>query len=109
MPRMLVEPRRTRDGDLTGCTGATMEDGRVFRANRNGLMHVDDPKAAKQMVNNPLAPGMVVEAKMHGGGLPGATCAGCGFSGFRYQASRPCPKCGSERWEGATTEEETVG
>ena len=99
MPRMLVEPPRFhREYGAVGCTGVTMEDGRVFRSNKAGHIEVDDAKTAKQMVDNPLAPGHVLEQKFHGAGLTGATCTGCGFGGFSWQKSAPCPKCGSEAW-----------
>lgn len=88
-----------KDGHPTGCTGATMEDGTVYRADRHGHMEVGDARHAAQMVSNPLAPGHVVEAKFHGAGVQGVTCGGCGFSGFRWQASAPCPRCGSNNWE----------
>jgi hypothetical protein len=92
---MLVEPPRNhREYGMVGCTGVTMEDGRVFRSNRAGHIHVDDPKTAKQMVDNPLAPGHVLEQKFHGAGVPGAVCQDCAFVGFEWQASAPCPKCG---------------
>jgi hypothetical protein len=95
---MLVEPRKNRDGDLTGCTGATMEDGTVYRANRNGLMHVESDAHATAMVKNPLAPGHVVEQKFSGARVAGVTCGSCGFGGFVWQASAPCPRCGSDDW-----------
>lgn len=100
MPRMLVEPRRTRDGQLAGCTGVTMEDGTVYRANRHGHIEVDDPSHAAAMVRNPLAPGHVIEQKFHGAGTPGVTCSTCGFGAFRWQRHTPCPRCG-----GTLTEE----
>ena len=95
MPRMLVDPPRlSREYGALGCTGVTMEDGRVFRANKQGHIDVDDAKAARQMVANPLAPGHVLEQKFHGAGIPGAICQDCAFVGFAWQASAPCPKCG---------------
>lgn len=99
MPRMLVEPQRIRDGVPVGCTGVTMEDGRVFMANRRGHIDVDDTRTARQMVDNPLAPGHVLEQKFGGAGTPGVSCGGCGFGGFRFQRSRPCPRCGQKKWE----------
>lgn len=94
MPRMLVEPRRVRDGGLTGCTGATMEDGTVYRANRQGHMEVEDSAHARAMVKNPLAPGHVVEQKFSGAGIGGTVCQSCGFDGFHFHLSAPCPRCG---------------
>jgi hypothetical protein len=93
---MLVEPRKIKDGGLTGCTGATMEDGTVYRANRAGHIEVEREDHARAMVKNPMAPGHVIEAKFSGAGVAGATCQSCGFSGFLWQTSAPCPRCGGE-------------
>lgn len=76
-----------------------MEDGTVYLANKRGHMEVSDTAHAKAMVRNPLAPGEVVEQKFGGAGVAGAVCGACGFSGFRFQRSRPCPRCGGEDWE----------
>jgi hypothetical protein len=94
MPRMLVEPRSVRDGQLTGCTGVTMEDGTVYRANPQGHIDVDNIGHAKAMTVNPLAPGHVIEQKFHGAGTPGVLCGTCGFNGFRWQRHGSCPRCG---------------
>ncbi len=94
MPRMLVEPRRERDGQLTGCTGVTLEDGTVYRANKRGHIEVENVAHAKAMVTNPLAPGHVAEQTFNGAALPGASCSQCGFGAFTWQCSRPCPHCG---------------
>lgn len=75
-----------------------MEDGTVYRANRWGRMEVANPTHAAQMVKNPLAPGHVLEQKFSGAGTPGVTCGGCGFGGFTWQKSAPCPRCGTENW-----------
>ncbi len=92
---MLVDPPRLhREYGALGCTGVTLENGQVLRANKRGHIDVDDQKLAKQIANNPLAPGLVLEQKFHGGGLPGAICQSCAFVGFTWQASAPCPKCG---------------
>jgi hypothetical protein len=99
---MLVPPRRVRDGDLTGCTGATMEDGTVYNANRYGHMEVASEAHAKAMVKNPAAPGHVIEAKFSGAGLSGASCTTCGFGAFKWQCSAPCPRCGGEIKEETT-------
>ncbi len=98
--KVCVPPVRERFGDLTGCTGATMEDGRVYRANHLGHMTVD-PTTARQMVANPAAPGMVA---YYTGGVPrvaGTTCGACGFSGFPFHRSAACPRCGCKSWEPA--------
>jgi hypothetical protein len=102
MPKMVVDPLRTKGGgkfaDLVGCTGVTMEDGRKFFANRRGHLDVDDVTTAKQMVDNPLAPGAVA---FHNGGVPrasGVSCGTCGFGAFRFAASAPCTRCGATDW-----------
>ena len=90
MTKMFVEPRKIRDGDLTGCTGATMDtDGTVYRANRSGVMRVENPDHVRQMLRS----GHVVEGKFHGGGVPGVVHR-CGFSAFKFQVGGPCPRCG---------------
>ncbi len=97
--RVLVDPPRERHGDPVGCVGVTMEDGRTFRANRKGHIDVPDAHTAHQMVANPLAPGMVA---IWTGGVPrtkGVSCGHCGFNGFPFHKSAPCPRCGAEAWE----------
>jgi hypothetical protein len=102
MPKMLVDPLRTKGGgkyaDLVGCTGATMEDGRRFFANRRGHMDVDDVRTAQQMVDNPAAPGAVA---FHNGGVPrsaGISCNTCGFDAYPFARSAPCSRCGADDW-----------
>ena len=95
-PRMLVDPpRESREYGLLGCTGVTLDNGMVLRSNRRGHMDIDDPKIKKEL-GPALERGLVMEQKFHGGGLAGATCSGCGFGAFRWQASAPCPRCGGE-------------
>lgn len=96
MTRMLVEPLHKGDGDPRGCTGATMEDGTVYRANSQGHMEVTNPEHIKWMKKNPLAPGHVLEQKFSGAGVAGASCTSCGFGAFLWQCSAPCPRCGGE-------------
>ena len=99
MTKVLVPPVRERHGELVGCTGFTMEDGRVFRANRRGHVEVPDLRTAQQAVSNPLAPGGVA---IYTGGVPrtaSATCGTCGFNGYPFHRSAPCPRCDSENWE----------
>jgi hypothetical protein len=92
--RLLVEPQRTRDGDPTGCTGFTMEDGTVYRATRDGHVNVENPAHIEAALKNPLADGHIALAKFHGAGVSGASCTGCGFVAFAWQTSAPCPRCG---------------
>jgi rubrerythrin len=95
MTRLLVEPQRTRDGDPTGCTGFTMEDGTVYRATRDGHVNVDNPAHVEAALRNPLADGAITAAKFHGAGLKESyACDTCGFSAFAWQASASCPRCG---------------
>lgn len=96
MTRMLVDPMRSSSfGDTRGCTGATMEDGTVYRANKRGHMEVGNPEHVRAMVEG----GIVVEQKFSGAAVPGVTCRGCGFAGFPFHQSAPCPRCGREEWE----------
>lgn len=92
MTKMFVEPRKIRDGGLTGCTGATMDtDGTVYRANRSGKMLVENPDHVRQM----KASGHVVEGKFHGAGIGRrAICTSCAFGAYSFQKSAPCPRCG---------------
>lgn len=94
MPRMLVEPRRMKDGHLTGCTGVTMEDGSVYRADKRGRINVENVNHAYWMARSPS--GMVIEEKFSGSRLPGAVCESCGFSAFAWQCAHPCPRCGGQ-------------
>jgi hypothetical protein len=71
-----------------------MEDGTVYRANRSGHVEVDNPAHVDAALKNPLADGAITAAKLHGAGIPGATCTSCGFGAFAWQASAPCPRCG---------------
>jgi hypothetical protein len=94
---MLVDPVRAqgagKHADLVGCTGATMEDGTVYRADR-GRMDVERDDHAKAMIKN--SDGFIVEEKFSGAGIAGATCTGCGFGAFKWQCNAPCPRCGGE-------------
>jgi hypothetical protein len=98
MTKVCVPPVRERHGELTGCTGVTMEDGRAYRANHRGHIEVD-PRTAAQMVANPLAPGLVA---VYTGGVPrtaGVICGTCGFAGFAFHRAKPCGRCGADDWD----------
>lgn len=94
MTRMLVEPRRDRDGNPTGCTGATMEDGTIYRSNRYGHMEVNDKGHVAAMLRN--SDGFITEEKFSAPKAAGTQCSACGFQGFAFHASAPCPRCGGE-------------
>lgn len=89
------------DGVRAGCTGATMQDGTRYLADLHGHMEVDRHDHVQAMLADPtiagdiIMAGQVVKAK-------GASCTGCGFGAFAWQASRPCPRCG-----GVITREES--
>ena len=88
MTRMVVPPLRKRDGELTGCTGATMaQSGRVYRASRSGHFEVENPSDVGWM----LRTDNVMESKFSVPDAKAATCEGCDFHGFSWQ--KICPRC----------------
>ena len=103
MTRMLVPPMRERMGDTRGCTGATMEDGTRYRANRRGQMHVEDAEHVRAMKRDPNVAGDIVEETFHAiDHRPGWRCS-CGLT--EYQPwTKVCPRCGAPAM---TTEEAT--
>lgn len=95
MTRMLVPRLRERMGDLSGCTGATMEDGTRYRANRAGVMHVDDPSHVRAMRRDPQIAGDIVAETFHAHDpRPGRYCT-CGLTEF-WPWTRTCPRCGAD-------------
>ena len=92
MARLLVPAIKERDGVPTGCTGVTMEDGTVYRANRAGHMEVNDPGHIRAMERN--GDGFIIAQSASARGTAGTHCTACGFDGFRFHLSAPCPKCG---------------
>jgi hypothetical protein len=92
--RMLVPARGTHDGVPTGCTGLNMEDGTHYDANRAGHIDVEDPGHVSAMLRN--TDGFVTDQKFAAVKAPGVTCVTCGFNGFRFQLSAPCPRCGGK-------------
>lgn len=94
MTRMIVPAQKDRDGVPTGCTGVTMEDGTVYRANRAGHMEVSRQDHVAAMLRN--GDGFVVKESGAAAKVPGTTCASCGFAGYPHHASAPCPRCGGE-------------
>jgi hypothetical protein len=93
MTRVFVPPFREHFGDTKGSTGATMEDGTVYRARRGGVMTVDDPGHVRAMRRD----GRLAIESMHDPHPErlGTVCSapGCRFRGFPWQTE--CPRCGS--------------
>jgi hypothetical protein len=92
LTRMLVDPLRVRDANLVGCTGVTMEDGTVYRADRAGHLDIEDQGHVLAMLRH--GEGFVAEQKFSAPRVAGTSCSGCGFDGFAFHASAPCPRCG---------------
>lgn len=92
MTRLLVENMRLKDGVPVGCTGVTMEDGTVYRANREGHMVIEDQGHVSAMLRN--SDGFVTEQKFSAPKVAGTRCSSCGFGGFSFHLSAPCPRCG---------------
>jgi hypothetical protein len=101
MTEMLVPPIRDRKGlgsDLSGCIGAKMEDGTDYRANRAGVMQVDNPHHVRAMKRDPAIAGDIVERSFHtrtdAAGRPGRYCtAGCITELQPW--THDCPRCGA--------------
>jgi hypothetical protein len=92
MTKMLVQAQRIRDTVPVGCTGATMEDGTVYRADRAGHMEVEDRGHVAAMLAN--SDGFITEQKFSALRAAGTSCSRCGFNGFSFHLSAPCPRCG---------------
>lgn len=92
MTKMLVPASGYSDGVPTGCVGLNMEDGTHYDANRAGHIEVDDPGHVAAMLRN--SDGFVTTAKFSAVRALGAHCSDCGFEGFKFQLSAPCPRCG---------------
>ena len=101
MTRMLVPPLRERKGrlsDLHGCTGATMWDGTVYRANRAGAFDCDDPGHVRDMRTDPAIAGDIVAETFHARtDRPGRYCD-CGSTEL-WPWTRVCPRCGGPTHE----------
>lgn len=98
MTRMLVPKLRDRKGmgsDLHGCTGATMEDGTRYLANRSGAFDVDRPDHVRAMRRDPNIAGDIVAETFHAqDSRPGRVC---GCSPATYWAwTKSCPRCGAD-------------
>lgn len=98
MTRVYVAPVKERFGELRGITGATMEDGTVYRARRGGVMTVDRADHLAAMKRDPRnADLLAVESFVVRGDHPGRTCPVCAFNGWRWQTH--CPRDGAEMRE----------
>lgn len=100
MARVYTQPVRERFGDLRGITGATMEDGTVYRARRGGVMTVERADHIAAMKRDPrVAENIAVETFHAGPRTSGRVCPRCGFSGWSWQMT--CPRDGTETEEDA--------
>jgi hypothetical protein len=104
---MLVPARRERDGNPTGCTGATMEDGTIYHSTRDGHMEVSRPDHVAAMLRN--SDGFITEEKFSAPRAAGTWCSACGFSGFTFHLTAPCPRCGGEMVREESTESTDQG
>lgn len=98
MTRMLVPPLREKKGgfgDLHGCTGATMEDGTVYRANRGGAFEVERADHVRAMQRDPNIAGDIVAETFHAvDHRPGVRCT-CGLTEY-WPWTKVCPRCGGD-------------
>lgn len=93
MSRVFTRPVRERFGDTSGITGATMEDGTVYRARRGGVMTVDDASHIAAMKRDPRVADNIAVETFHASVSNGRHCVVCSFSAWPWQAT--CPKCGN--------------
>jgi hypothetical protein len=102
MTRFAVPTLRDRKGmlsDLHGCTGATMEDGTRYLANRAGVIEVENPAHARAIRRDPNIAGDIVQigaaVRRTSCGRPGRYCtAHCCIT--EYQPwTKVCPGCGA--------------
>jgi len=96
MTKVYTRPIRERFGEQHGITGATMEDGTVYKSGRDGGMNVD-PSHAAAMKRDPRVADNIVLENFVPKGVPGRECIPCHRSLWAWQTE--CPKCG------ATTQE----
>lgn len=93
MARVFTKPLTERFGDLRGITGATMEDGTVYRARRGGVMTVDDPSHVAAMKRDPRVADNIAVETFHAAPARGRYCPTCHFSAWAWQVT--CPRDGS--------------
>lgn len=92
MTRFLVPRLQERMGDFRGCTGATMEDGTRYRANRRGAFDVERADHARAIKRDPEIAGDIVAETFHAH-MPGARACSCGPTRY-YPFTKACPRCG---------------
>jgi len=102
MPKVYTRPIREKFGELRGITGATMEDGTVYRSGRSGAMTVERSDHILAMKRDPrVADNIVVEnfvPRIEGGRY----CPKCSFSAWSWQLK--CPRDGSKTLEWSNNE-----
>lgn len=100
MSRVYTKPLKENFGDLRGITGATMEDGTVYRARRGGVMTVERADHIAAMKRDPrVSDNIAVETFHAAAGMSGRHCPTCSFSAWPWQMT--CPKDGTETEEDA--------
>lgn len=98
MARVLTKPIREHFGELKGITGATMEDGTVYRSSRTGSMTVDRTDHLRAMMRDDRAGQDLVVGGYTPRPTPGGSfCPQCHFSGWSWQHT--CPHDGAEMME----------
>lgn len=101
MPRVFVPPPQVHNfGETRGVTGATMEDGTVYKARRNtGAMDVDDRHLSFIKRDGRCAVETFAGTRH---ALPGRPCSNptCHWRGWSWQET--CVRCG------APTQEEEI-
>ncbi len=94
LTRVFVPPIKERFGELKGITGATMEDGTVYRSRRGGVMNVDRQDHIDAMKRDPRVAEFIAVEGFNVKGHAGAVCPQCGFAAWRWQDR--CPKDGTD-------------
>jgi hypothetical protein len=94
MARVFTKPLRESFGELRGITGATMEDGTVYRARRGGVMTVENENHLRAMKSNdPRVTDNIAIETFHAQVENGRHCPTCSFSAWPWQLE--CPKDGT--------------
>ena len=92
MARVYTKPLHEKFGELRGITGATMEDGTVYKARRGGVMTVENPEHIAAMKRDPRVADNIAVETFHAN-VRGRHCLSCGFSAWEWQLT--CPKDGT--------------
>lgn len=94
MTRILTKPVREHFGELRGVTGATMEDGTVYRSSRSGSFEVDRADHVHAMLRDPqVAQDIAVCGHTPRGITHWRTCPVCHHSCWSWQET--CPRDGT--------------